>query len=547
MGRSFNALWFGTGAANLGDGIALFVLPLLALGVGASPGGVAAVTAALTLAWPVFGLHAGWIVDRVDRRLLLGGVNLLRALLLAGVSVAYLTGTLNLTGLIAAAILLGAAETLVDTALTSTIPLVVEPGGRNRANARIEATVNLTNQLAGPPLAGLLAAVSLVLATALSAGLYALAVAGLALLALRRGPATGGNTQVVAGFRHLWRQPVVRTLTLFTAAMNIPWAVSTALFVVYAVTPGPLGLTPAQYGLILTGMAVGGLVASAVVEPLRKRFGVTRLLIADAVGTVLLVAPVAFDAPVWAVAAGAIVAGAGSSVWRILVATIRQDLSPPELLGRIYAASRMISWGVIPVSAALAGGAAEVWGVRAVFAGATVISVVVLAAFVLDATRRLPYISGNQMVATHGGVPMAFPDRIERTVHIGRPQEQVWAAITTAEGLGTWFGEAAEGEVKVGGTVELSWQSGDTAKLRVERLDPQSVFAYSWHIHGLPENDPRRTYVEFTLSPDAEGTSLTVVETGFAQLDDDEHAKAYDGNTRGWKHELDELVAYVNG
>ncbi|WP_062347113.1 SRPBCC domain-containing protein [Herbidospora yilanensis] len=142
---------------------------------------------------------------------------------------------------------------------------------------------------------------------------------------------------------------------------------------------------------------------------------------------------------------------------------------------------------------------------------------------------------------------MAFPDRIERTVHIGRPQEKVWAAITTAEGLGTWFGEAAEGEVKVGGTVELSWQSGDTARLRVERLDPQSVFAYSWHIHGLPENDPRRTYVEFTLTPDAEGTSLTVVETGFAQLDHDEHAMAFDGNTRGWKHELDELVAYVNG
>ncbi|WP_061290344.1 MFS transporter [Herbidospora cretacea] len=390
MGRSFHALWFGTGAANLGDGIALFVLPLLALGVGASPGGVAAVTAALTLAWPVFGLHAGWIVDRVDRRLLLGGVNLGRAALLAGVAAALLTGTLSLELLLGAAVLLGAAETLADTALTSTIPMVVGPEGRNRANARIEATINLTNQLAGPPLAGLLAAVSLALATGLSAGLYALAVAGLALMALRKGPVSSGNTQVVAGFRHLWRQPVVRTLTLFTAAMNIPWAVSTALFVVYAVAPGPLGLTPAHYGLILTGMAVGGLIASAVVERLRLRFGTTRLLIADAVGTVLLVLPVAVDAPVWAVAAGAITAGAGSSVWRILVATIRQNLSPPDLLGRIYAASRMISWGVIPVTAALAGGAAEIWGVRAVFAGATVVSIAVLVAFVVYAVYYAP-------------------------------------------------------------------------------------------------------------------------------------------------------------
>ncbi len=99
----------------------------------------------------------GWIVDRVDRRLLLSGVNLARALLLAGVSVAFFTDSLSLELLLGAAILLGAAETLVDTALTSTIPMVVEPEGRNRANARIEATINLTNQLAGPPLAGLLA------------------------------------------------------------------------------------------------------------------------------------------------------------------------------------------------------------------------------------------------------------------------------------------------------------------------------------------------------------------------------------------------------
>ncbi|MEV0593219.1 MFS transporter [Nonomuraea cavernae] len=399
LGRPFNALWFGTGAANLGDGMALFVLPLLALAVDASPGGVAAVTAALTLAWPVFGLHAGWIVDRVDRRTVLISVNVVRALVLAGLSTAHLAGTLSLPLILAGAVLLGTAETLVDTALTATIPMVVEPAGRNRANARIEATINLTNQLAGPPLAGLLAAATLALATGASAALYVLAVAGVLAMTLRRplaaahtasdGVAAAGTASdgVVAGFRYLWRQPVVRTLTLFTAAMNIPWAVATALLVVYAVSPGPLGLSTAQYGLVLTAMAVGGLLASTVVERLRRRFGVTRLLIADAAGTVLLVAPVAADGPVWTVAAGAVVAGAGSSVWRILVATIRQNLSPPHLLGRVYAASRVLSWGVIPAGAALAGIAAELWGVRAVFVIATVLAVAILVAFIPYALR----------------------------------------------------------------------------------------------------------------------------------------------------------------
>ncbi|WP_158564144.1 MFS transporter [Jiangella anatolica] len=502
LGRSFNGLWFGTGAANLGDGMALFVLPLLALAVDASAGGVAAVTAALTLAWPVFGLHAGWIVDRVDRRALLGTVNAVRGLVLGGVTAAYLADALSLPLILAVAVLLGVAETLVDTALTSTIPLVVEPVGRSRANARIEATVNVTNQLAGPPLAGLLAGATLGLATGASAALYLLAVGGVLVMTLHRsspaaaaegvavastsaaaasigaadvaisadsgtgthvsvtasipapvvdvaavvvpaasgvgvadgaaspdapaaapggvtawvaasaggrgvpappagsgdgaafpGPAAGSpspgrrRSELVAGFRFLWGQPVVRTLTLFTAAMNVVWAVATALLVVYVVEPGPLGLSAAQYGLLLTAMAVGGLITSVLVEPLRRWIGTTRLLILDSVGTVLLVAPVALGAGIWAVAAGAVIAGAGSSIWRIVAATIRQNLSPPELLGRIYSASRMISWGVIPASAALAGLIAELWGLRTAFAAATVLGVAVLAAFVPFALR----------------------------------------------------------------------------------------------------------------------------------------------------------------
>lgn len=396
LGRSFNGLWFGTGAANLGDGMALFVLPLLAIAVDASAGGVAAVTAALTLAWPVFGLHAGWIVDRVDRRALLGTVNAVRGLVLGGVTAAQLADVLSLPLILVAAALLGLAETFVDTALTSTVPLVVEPAGRSRANARIEATINVANQLAGPPIAGLLAGATLALATGASAALYVLAVGGVLMMTLRRtrpaaagvAPAAGAapagrrRGELAAGFRFLWRQPVVRTLTLFTAAMNVVWAVASALLVVYVVEPGPLGRTAAQYGLVLTAMAIGGLVASVLVEPLRRWAGTSRLMIADAVGTVLFVAPAAFGAGIWVVAGGAVVAGAGSSIWRILAATVRQNLSPPELLGRVYSASRVISWGVIPSSAALAGIVAEVWGLRAVFVAATVLGVIVLAAFV---------------------------------------------------------------------------------------------------------------------------------------------------------------------
>ncbi len=142
---------------------------------------------------------------------------------------------------------------------------------------------------------------------------------------------------------------------------------------------------------------------------------------------------------------------------------------------------------------------------------------------------------------------MGFPDRIERTVRIDRPLARVWTAITTAEGLGTWFGDSAEIDLRVGGTAKLTWKGGESARLRIERLEPQTIFGYTWGIYGLPDQDPRRTYVEFTLTPDGGGTTVTVVETGFAQLEPDAHDKAFSGNTKGWAQELDELVAYLHG
>ncbi|XVV08634.1 SRPBCC domain-containing protein [Actinoplanes sp. CA-131856] len=142
---------------------------------------------------------------------------------------------------------------------------------------------------------------------------------------------------------------------------------------------------------------------------------------------------------------------------------------------------------------------------------------------------------------------MAFPDRIERTLDLAQPPERVWAALTTAEGLGTWFGHSAEVDLRVGGLIKLAWTSGDTGTLTIERLEPPRVFGYTWAISGLPEGDPRRTYVEFTLEAAGEGTTLTMVESGFAQLPDDAHKAAFEGNTGGWASELDELVAYLDG
>jgi len=141
---------------------------------------------------------------------------------------------------------------------------------------------------------------------------------------------------------------------------------------------------------------------------------------------------------------------------------------------------------------------------------------------------------------------MGFPDRIERTVELAHPPGAVWTALTTAAGLGTWFGNEAVIDLRPGGAARMRWSHGYAVDMRVERVEEPVVFGFTWQIYGLPEDDPRRTYVEFTLEPAGAGTRLTVVETGFAQLPEDVYRKAFDGNTQGWASELAELAAYLD-
>ncbi len=141
---------------------------------------------------------------------------------------------------------------------------------------------------------------------------------------------------------------------------------------------------------------------------------------------------------------------------------------------------------------------------------------------------------------------MPFPDRIERTVELAHPPSKVWTALTTADGLGAWFGNEATIDLRPGGSGWMRWTEGFSADMRVERVEEPTVFGFTWHINGLPDDDPRRTYVEFTLEPVGAGTRLTVVESGFAQLPEDAYRSAYDGNVKGWASELGELVDYLD-
>ena len=141
---------------------------------------------------------------------------------------------------------------------------------------------------------------------------------------------------------------------------------------------------------------------------------------------------------------------------------------------------------------------------------------------------------------------MGFPDRIERSVELAHPPAKVWAALTTPEGLSAWFGDKATIDLRPGGAAQLTFRSGLTVDMRVERVEEPVVFGFTWRLPDLPEDDPRRTYVEFTLEAVGGGTRLRVVETGFAQLPDDSRRTTYDSHAEGWASELGELAGYLD-
>jgi uncharacterized protein YndB with AHSA1/START domain len=143
-------------------------------------------------------------------------------------------------------------------------------------------------------------------------------------------------------------------------------------------------------------------------------------------------------------------------------------------------------------------------------------------------------------------------DVIERETFIEAPVERVWALITEAEHVGTWFGDAgAEVDLQPGGQMSWSWEEHGTALGRVEEVEPPHRFVYRWAPFKDPGGsepvDGNSTRVEWTLTAENGGTRLRVAESGFESLDcsDKQRIANFAGNTEGWKIELGHLAEHA--
>lgn len=139
-------------------------------------------------------------------------------------------------------------------------------------------------------------------------------------------------------------------------------------------------------------------------------------------------------------------------------------------------------------------------------------------------------------------------DTIERSVTIPAGIEAVWSALTTREGIRSWFGDIVEIDLKPGGEASFGWSEyGETVHAIVQDVDPPTRFSYRWVAVNTDRVDTGpSTLVEFTLSTDGSSTEVTVVESGFAALPSDIAEKCLADNTSGWKAEMQDLVDYLS-
>lgn len=378
LGPDYRKVWLASAVFNLGDGVTVAAAPLLAVTLTRDPVLVSGLSVAVHLAWLVFGLVSGALVDRWDRRRLMVAVDVLRAAVVSALALAVAADRGALWLLYAAVFLLGAGETLFDVASQALLPRLVPGSLLERANARLFAVQTIANGFVGKPVGGLLFAA----APALPFAVDAVSFLGAALLlaAVRathplpapdaprmpragRGPTRSLLRDIGDGVAWVWRNRPLRDIGLLTALMN--FAATAAWPVAVLLAQERFGVGESGFGLLLAASAAGSVAGGLLADRASARLGARRTLTAA-----VLLSSAAFA--LVAVARDPVVAGAAFGLsglcgvtYNTTIYATRQRLAPDRLLRRVIAAHRLLAWGAIPAGALCGGLLARRWGLTA--------------------------------------------------------------------------------------------------------------------------------------------------------------------------------------
>jgi MFS family permease len=376
--RPFWRLWGASALSNIGDGIFITALPLLAARLTRHETSIALVTVCLLAPWLLFSLPLGAIVDRYRRTTLMVAADAVRAVVVAAAGVLAWSGDLTIWMLWILAFLLGSCEVLFDNASQALLPTIVSEHHLERANGLKYSADHITNLFVGTPLGGVLLTVAVWLPFGTNALSFLLAIGLVAGIgpraAIRDRTATTLRADTSEGLRWLWQHRFLRNLAIALGISNLGFQIPAGLFVLYC--QDEVGLSERQFGVVVgamgLGAVIGGQLGPVAVKRLGRRFALFASL-ALWISTLLVYASIPHVA---AILAASIVQTFAIIVWNVTTVSIRQRMVPTELFGRVNSVYRWFGWGSLPIGALIGGLIAPSVGLRGTYVvGACVIAV----------------------------------------------------------------------------------------------------------------------------------------------------------------------------
>ena len=377
--HDFLMLWSAATVSVVGSQVTLIALPFIALTMlHATVFEVSLLAAVEMVPFLLFTLPAGAWLDRVRRRPVLIAADLVRACVLLSVPAAYVTDSLSLAQLYVVSFLTGSATAFFDVADQSYLPAILERDELVEGNARLQIS-NSIAQISGPTLGGyliaLVAAPIAIVADALSflaSGAFMSAVSRREPEPERHVDDTGHPVPMLVeireGLAYVIGSPLLRPIAACTGTSNL---FAAALFGVFPVLIwNHLHLPPAYYGTVMGLASVGFLVGAALSDRLPRMIGIGPSIVVSATlgapAFLLMVLTPADLSIAWmTLGIGWFVAGLAQVVYNVGQVSLRQAITPPEMLSRMNATMRFIVWGTIPLGFVLGGALATFLPVRA--------------------------------------------------------------------------------------------------------------------------------------------------------------------------------------
>jgi MFS family permease len=387
LGSRFAKLWAASTTSALGSGLATIAAPLFVAAHTKSPLIVSVTTGVAWLPWLLFALPGGVLVDRVDRRRLMITIDWMRVAVMGVLATALLVGWSSIALLDAALFLVSAGEIVFRSASQAMIPAVVPHARLERANGWLVGGTTLTQSMIAGPLGGFLFVLAACVPFYVNAGTYA---ASAVLVGLVAGtyravrPAAAGDDQgrrvrqeLAEGFRWLAGQRVLRTMTVLIGLLNLTLTAAAAVLVL--LVKERLHLGPVGYGTLFACMAAGALAGSASGDWLIKRVTATWTIRIGLLVEAGLHLVLATSRSAYLVGFMLFAFGVHGALWTIVGSSLRQRLTPPEMMGRVASTSLFIGAGGNCVGAVLGGVIAARFGITAPYWAGFVVAVLVSA------------------------------------------------------------------------------------------------------------------------------------------------------------------------